>query len=147
MRLERRFADEIIAHAREGRATPEEAEICGVLLGKDGVVSEFMRIKNVAEQPRVRYEMDPQGLFQLMRRLDDAGLELIAIYHSHPHTRAYPSVTDRGNAHDEEGRPLWPGVVYIICSLERPEQPVLNAFRLFPDHAEDVELELVEREK
>jgi proteasome lid subunit RPN8/RPN11 len=143
MQLERRFADEIIAHAREGRATPEEAEVCGVLLGKDGVVSEFMRIKNIAEQPRVRYEMDPQGLFQLMRRLDDTGMELIAIYHSHPHTRAYPSVTDRGNAHDDEGRPLWPDVIYIICSLEQPDAPVLNAFRLFPDHSEDVALELV----
>ncbi|HEY8745738.1 MAG TPA: M67 family metallopeptidase, partial [Chloroflexota bacterium] len=111
MRLERCFVDEIIAHAREGRATPEEAEICGVLLGKDGSVSEFMRIINVAAQPRVRYEMDPRGLFHLMRRLDETGMELIAIYHSHPHTRAYPSETDRSNAHDEEGRPLWPGVI------------------------------------
>jgi proteasome lid subunit RPN8/RPN11 len=81
--------------------------------------------------------MDPRGLFHLMRRLDETGMELIAIYHSHPHTRAYPSETDRGNAHDEEGRPLWPGVIYIICSLEHPDQPVLNAFRLFPDRAED----------
>ncbi|HEY8744875.1 MAG TPA: M67 family metallopeptidase [Chloroflexota bacterium] len=144
MRLERRFADEIIAHAREGRATKEEAEICGVLLGKDGDVSELLRIKNIDEQPRVRYVMDPHGLFQMMRRLDETGMELVAIYHSHPHTRAYPSVTDRANAHDDEGRPWWPGVVYIICSLEHPEQPVLNAFRLFPDRAEDEVLEVEE---
>lgn len=143
MQLKRRFADEIVAHAREGRATPEEAEICGVLLGKDGAVAELIRIKNIAEQPRTRYIMDPQGLFQLMRRLDATGLELVAIYHSHPHSRAYPSVTDRGNAHDEEGRPLWPDVIYIICSLEFLGEPVLNAFRLYPDRAEDVELELV----
>lgn len=142
MRLAQRFADEIIVHAREGRATREEAEICGVLLGKNGEVTELMRIKNIDPQPRIRYYMDPQGLFQVMRRMDEAGLEMVAIYHSHPHTRAYPSETDRRNAHDDEGNPLWPGAVYIICSLEHPDRPVLNAFRLFPDHSEEENLDL-----
>jgi proteasome lid subunit RPN8/RPN11 len=142
MRLARRFADEIVAHAREGRATREEAEICGVLLGKDGEATELLRIKNVDPQPRIRYNMDPHGLFQMMRRMDDGGLELVAIYHSHPHTRAYPSETDRRNAHDDDGNPLWPGAIYIICSLEQPERPVLNAFRLFPDRATDEVLEI-----
>lgn len=141
MRLPRRFRDEIVAHARAGRE--QNAEICGVLLGKDGEVTELIRIANIAETPRVHYLMDPQGLYQVMLRQDDAGLDLVAIYHSHPHTRAYPSPTDRANAHDEEGRAWWPDVTYLICSLEQPEQPDLRAFRLFPDHAEDVDLELV----
>lgn len=141
MRLRRSFADEIIAHARAGRE--QDAEICGVLLGKGEDVSELIRVKNIDPQPRIRYVMDPQGLFGVMRRLDETGLELTAIYHSHPHTRAYPSETDRRNAHDDEGRPWWPGAVYLICSLEQVHQPELRAFRLFPDHAEDVALELV----
>jgi proteasome lid subunit RPN8/RPN11 len=140
MRLARRFADEIVAHAREGRAS--DAEICGVLLGKDGEVTERIPVANVDPQPRIRYNMDPRGLIEVQRHLDEAGLELVAIYHSHPHTQAYPSETDRRNAHDEEGRALWPDVVYLICSLEHQEEPVLRAFRLFPDHAEDEALDL-----
>ena len=140
MRLPRRFADAIVAHAREGRA--ENAEICGVLLGKGEAIEELIRVKNVAPEPRIRYEMDPQGLFGVMRRMDDAGLELVAIYHSHPHTRAYPSETDRRNAHDEEGRAWWPGTTYLICSLEQPESPDLKAFHLYPDHSDDVPLEV-----
>lgn len=140
MRLPRRFAEEIVAHARAGRE--RESEICGVLLGKGGEVTERMPVENIDPQPRIRYLMDPRGLFQMMRRMDDDGLELIAIYHSHPHTRAYPSETDRRNAHDDEGRPWWPDVTYLICSLEHPEAPDLKAFRLFLDHAEDETLDL-----
>jgi proteasome lid subunit RPN8/RPN11 len=140
MRLGRRFAEEIVAHAREGRA--RDVEVCGVLLGQGGEVRELVRVKNVDPDPRIRYAMDPQGLFGVMRRIDDAGLELVAIYHSHPRTRAYPSETDRRMAHDEEGRPWWPGAIYLICSLEDPAHPDLRAFRLFPDHAEDVTLDV-----
>ena len=141
MRVQQSFLDAIIAHAREGRA--QNSEICGVLLGRGGTVIELVRIKNVDPTPRIRYFMDPEGLFKMMRRIEDEQLELIAIYHSHPHTRAYPSETDRRNAHDDEGNPLWPDTVYVICSLEQPEKPVVRAFRLFLDHSEDEPLNVI----
>jgi proteasome lid subunit RPN8/RPN11 len=141
MRLSQQFASDIVEHAREGRA--RDAEICGVLLGTAGEASELIRVPNIAELQRTRYEMDPTALYRVQRRMDDAQLDLVAIYHSHPHTRAYPSETDRRNAHDEEGRPLWPDTTYIICSLEFQDQPVLNAFKLFPDHAEGETLDIV----
>lgn len=142
MRLPQRFLDEIIAHAREGRA--QDAEICGVLLGKDGDPTELVRVRNVDPSPRVRYYMDPQGLFTVMQRIEQGGLDLVAIYHSHPHTRAYPSETDRRNAHDDQGNPLYPGTIYIICSLEHPEQPAVRAFHLFPDRSEEERIDIVD---
>lgn len=144
MRLPRRFLDEIIAHAREGRV--QEAEICGVLLGRDSYPTELMRVHNVDPTPRVRYYMDPQGLFRVMQRMEQEGLDLVAIYHSHPHTQAYPSETDRRNAHDDQGNPLYPGTIYIICSLEHPVQPIVRAFRLFPDRSEEEHIDVVDNE-
>jgi proteasome lid subunit RPN8/RPN11 len=48
---------------------------------------------------------------------------MLAIYHSHPHTVAYPSSTDVGLAYYSDSR-------YIIISLENRDRPQVNAFRI-----------------
>ena len=109
---------EIIAHAREG--WPDE--VCGILSGKAGVVASLVRARNVAEDRRINYTVDPQTL---LRQFDfeDAGEELIAIYHSHPSSPAYPSATDAQLA-------TYPDAVYLICSLQSREAPVVRGYRL-----------------
>ena len=57
---------------------------------------------------------------RLNRELDDADLDLVGVYHSHPFTRAYPSATDLGQA--------WEGLVYVIVSLTDFLAPVVKAF-------------------
>ena len=55
--------------------------------------------------------------------IDEQGWELWAIYHSHTHSEAYPSETDRHQAFYPEAR-------YLILSLENREDPVLRGFRI-----------------
>ena len=110
----------IIAHAREGK--PEE--ICGVVRGKGLVAFEAIRGHNIAAERIENYEVDPQTLL-LQFKFEEQGEEMMGIYHSHPVSVAYPSATDAWNAH-------YPECIYLICSLEHDEAPVIRAFRMTP---------------
>jgi proteasome lid subunit RPN8/RPN11 len=119
--------DAIVAHAR--REAPREC--CGVIAGQPGTPVRLYPTRNVAEGNRF-YEIDPAQLIDLeFRELPEQGTEIIAIYHSHPESQAYPSATDRALA-------FWSDAVYIICSLEHPEEPVLRGFRLRDDGVQEV---------
>ena len=116
--LERRYADEIIAQARE--EAPDEC--CGVLGGRDGRAERLFRAVNAEKSP-YRYNVDPRDLLRIYRECDANGWDFLAIYHSHTHTEAYPSPTDVRLA-------AWPDSRYIIVSLADSENPVLRAFRI-----------------
>ena len=83
---------------------------------------EAVRGRNIAEERIENYEVDPETL---LRQFDfeDAGDEMMGIYHSHPVSEAYPSATDAWNAH-------YPDSIYFICSLEDDEAPIIRAFRM-----------------
>jgi proteasome lid subunit RPN8/RPN11 len=110
--------EEIIAHAQAG--FPEE--VCGIISGRDGVAVELHRGRNVSPLPRTTYELDVETLTKQIA-FDDAGLMLVAIYHSHPAGPATPSLTDIARA-------CYPDSVYIICSLADVAQPSLRGFRI-----------------
>jgi proteasome lid subunit RPN8/RPN11 len=57
-----------------------------------------------------------------MRAAEERGDELVAVWHSHTHTDAYPSDTDVRQAVE----PAW---MYVIVSLKHAE-PVLRAYRI-----------------
>jgi proteasome lid subunit RPN8/RPN11 len=111
--------EEIIAHAR----AEAPRECCGIIAGRGGVPFRLYRTTNVAPGNSL-YEIDPAELIELeFRELPSQDAEIIAIYHSHPASEAYPSATDRELA-------FWPQAVYLICSLAEPERPVVRGFRL-----------------
>ena len=126
--LERKYADEIIAHGRQ--EAPNEC--CGVLAGRDGRVEKLFRAVNAEKSP-YRYNVDPHDLLRIYRECDANGWDFLAIYHSHTHTEAYPSPTDVSLA-------AWPEAVYIIVSLADPENPVLKAFRIQDGRVSEEEL-------
>jgi len=128
--LERQYADEIIAQARE--EAPNEC--CGVLAGRDGRVEKLFRAVNAEKSP-YRYNVDPQDLLRIYRECDANGWDFLAIYHSHTHTEAYPSPTDARLA-------AWPDSIYIIVSLAEPENPVLRAFRIQEERVSEEELRI-----
>ena len=102
--LPRAIADDMVAHCLEGR--PNEA--CGVLGAEGGVLVKVFRMTNAAASP-VRYSLDPKEQFAVYRKLDDEGLELGGVFHSHTRTEAYPSPTDVRLATED--------VPYLIVSL------------------------------
>ncbi|MGC4107015.1 MAG: M67 family metallopeptidase [Thermomicrobiales bacterium] len=119
---------EIVAHARDH--FPREC--CGVIAGADGAISELFRLTNL-EQNVSRYLMDEEEFFATYWAIENRGESLLAIYHSHPVTVAYPSKTDVEFA-------FWPEAVYLICSLEHPDAPVLRGFRIVDGRITEVDL-------
>jgi proteasome lid subunit RPN8/RPN11 len=125
-----RYIEVMLEHAR--REFPNEA--CGLLATEDGVVREVYPIENADASP-VHYRMEPQEQLRAMLDMEDRGWELGGIYHSHTHTRAYPSQTDVGLA-------FYPDATYIIVSLARMDQPEIRAFRIVDERIEEDQLEI-----
>ncbi|HFC09658.1 MAG TPA: M67 family peptidase [Chloroflexi bacterium] len=68
-------------------------EACGLVAGRDGVSVAVYPIPNALHSP-TRYRMDPRAQVQAFFAMEAAGLELLAIYHSHPQGPPLPSATD-----------------------------------------------------
>ncbi len=110
--------DEIIAHAREDFPN----ECCGLLFGTGSTATYFMRMENVEHSP-LNYRVDGKALISAFQEMDDRGLDLIGIYHSHTHSPAMPSRTDIALAG-------YPDAHYLIVSLADQEKPDLRAFTI-----------------
>lgn len=120
--------DEIVAHARED--TPNEC--CGMIGGVDGEARTIYRAANAEASP-LRYSIDASEQFRLMRTIEEAGEELVGIYHSHTKSAAYPSQTDVNLAG-------WPDAVYLIASLADAEAPDVKGFWIRDGEISDAEL-------
>jgi proteasome lid subunit RPN8/RPN11 len=124
-----KLADDIIDHAYEGFPL----EVCGILGGRGGVVSSLFRMTNT-DQSKEHFMMDPAEQFAVIKRMRSEGLEMLAIYHSHPASPARPSAEDIRLA-------LTPNVSYVIVSLEEANSPVLKSFRCFDGRIETEKVE------
>lgn len=131
MRIAQGLIDEIIAHAREDLPN----ECCGMVGGSDGTATRVIRVENSAASP-LRFEMDPQGQYNALKEIEDDDGELLAIYHSHTKSPAYPSQTDVNQAVN------WPDAIYLIVSLQDPDAPDVNAYWLKDLSIADAELVL-----
>ncbi len=117
IRISRALFQRMIDHAKQVWPT----ECCGLLAGKDGVVTRIYPLEN-REGSRVSYQADPEQQFRAFQEIEDLGLDLLAIYHSHPDTESYPSKVDREKAFYSE-------VLHIIISLKDGADQV-RAFRI-----------------
>lgn len=126
--LDAGIATAIIEHARAGY--PDE--VCGIVGGRGGRGWLLYLGRNVAPHPRISYELDVDTLSRQIE-LEAAGLELAAIYHSHPHGPEMPSATDIGRA-------FYPDAVYIICNLADRDKAILRGYRIRDGRAWEVAL-------
>jgi proteasome lid subunit RPN8/RPN11 len=131
MKISQELIDEMVAHAREDLPN----ECCGMVGGRDGEATRVVRVENAAASP-LRYEMDPQGQYDALKSIEDAGEELVAIYHSHTRSAAYPSQTDVNEA------VMWPEQAYLIVSLQDEEAPDVKAYSLKDLQIADVDLDV-----
>jgi len=129
MRIAQGLIDEMVAHAREDLPN----ECCGLIGGRDGEATVVHRVENAAASP-LRYEMDPKAQYDAYTAIEEEGLELLAIYHSHTKSAAYPSQTDVNQA------VAWPDQVYLIVSLAEAEAPDVKGYLLKDLKIADVEL-------
>lgn len=87
-----------------------EFEICGLIGARDGQPLHVYPIKNIAPDPKTRFQMDPEQQIAAMQTLRERGETLFAIYHSHPTAPASPSEEDLQQA-------AYPEALYLIISL------------------------------
>lgn len=113
---------------------PEEA--CGLLAGgSDGTVSRVYLMEN-SEHSSASYMLESSEQFKVFEEIEREGMELVAVFHSHPFSDAYPSSIDRELA-------FYPGSIYLIISLT-VENPVSRAFRITDKKVHEVKIILDE---
>ena len=131
LRIDRVTWDALVTHAE----SDFPFEVCGLLgIEADGRIRHFP-IRN-AERSMTYYVMDAKQMLRAMREIEDDELELV-IYHSHTHTRAYPSATDIRLA-------AYPEATYAIVTLQDRDAPDVRAFRILDGEVTEREVELVE---
>ena len=91
-----------------------------VIAARDGSPVRVIPMKNADASP-VTYRLDGTEQLRVFDAIEDEGLELWAIYHSHTHSEAYPSETDIRLA-------FYPDARYLLLSLADRAAPVLRSF-------------------
>jgi [CysO sulfur-carrier protein]-S-L-cysteine hydrolase len=114
--LDRATYDALVEHGR----SDFPFEVCGLLAGRDGRVEAHYRVANEARSMTF-YTMEPKAMLHAFNDMDERALDLLAIYHTHTHTEAFPSPTDVELA-------FYPDAVYLLVSLQDAESPVVRAF-------------------
>jgi proteasome lid subunit RPN8/RPN11 len=131
LKIPQHIYDDMIAHAQEGFPL----EVCGILGGRGDTVAVNYRMTNT-DQSNEHFMMDPREQFAVVKDVRAKGLEMTAVYHSHPETPARPSAEDIRLA-------LTPGISHVIVSLAVAGQPVARSFRITDGAVEAEEILLV----
>jgi proteasome lid subunit RPN8/RPN11 len=129
MRISRELLDDVIAHARADAPN----ECCGMIASRDGVAVAVHRARNAAAS-RFRYEIDGMEQYKIQSAIEDAGLDLGAIYHSHTRSAPLPSETDINLA-------FYPDAVYLIVGLAG-EEPDVRAWTIRDGQVSEAALEI-----
>ncbi len=87
--LPRKLRHQMLRHVMS--VLPEEA--CGFVAGKGRDAFAVLPVTNSLHSP-VRFMMDPLEQLNAMQWIEQNGLDVMAIYHSHPSGPAAPSATD-----------------------------------------------------
>jgi len=132
MYIDIKYWDAMLIHVKNN--APLEA--CGLLAGKNNSVEKVFLITNQAQSP-VRFRMDPTEQLNALESIDSNGLELLAIFHSHPTGPETVSATDIEEA-------AYP-VVNIIWSTNNGSWQA-RGFRIEDGRATEVELQIVKGE-
>src|SRR5580704_6242695 len=131
VRIERDIFDQLLA---EACANPN-IECCGLLAGREAVISAILPAKNALQSPKA-YEIAPQELFELFRRIRSAGLEHLGIYHSHPSGENTPSPLDIERA-------FYPESAYLIISMRPAASHPIRAFRIVAGQTRELSLQII----
>jgi proteasome lid subunit RPN8/RPN11 len=121
---------EIVEHGL--REFPNES--CGLVAAQDGVPAKVFTMTNADASP-VTYRLDGLEQLHVFDQMDEEGLELWAIYHSHTHSDAYPSDTDIRLA-------FYPDSRYILLSLADRAEPVVRSFFIVEGEVTEEELSI-----
>jgi proteasome lid subunit RPN8/RPN11 len=119
-------------------------EACGILAGNNERVEKLYKMTNV-DNSNNHFMMEPKEQFATVKEIRSTGLEMLAIYHSHPETPARPSVEDIKLA-------LTPNVIYVIVSLQSVRTPkentngsAIKGFHISGNNVTEVPIRILEK--
>jgi [CysO sulfur-carrier protein]-S-L-cysteine hydrolase len=113
-------------------------ECCGVIAADAGGRPVKVFPATNIDASAVTYRIDAKDQLRIEREIDDEGWDTWAYYHSHTHSEAYPSKTDR----DQSKRVVlfYPEVRFLILSVEQRDDPVLRSFLIRDGEVTEEEL-------
>lgn len=111
---------------------PDEA--CGLVGGVAGRAQTVIEVENADHSP-LRYRMDPAGQVNGLLAIEGQGLELVAIYHSHPRGPGDLSSTDLAEyAYPEAACLIWsPGPDWMCRGYDLSDGKVRPVSLVRPD--------------
>jgi [CysO sulfur-carrier protein]-S-L-cysteine hydrolase len=130
-RVARRVLQKLLAGARRDPAH----ECCGLLAGRDGEITTIFAAQNSLSSSKA-YEIAPQELFAIFRKIRAENLELLGIYHSHPQTENIPSAKDIAFAY-------YPDAIYFIISPKQDVPKPIRAFRIRDGNFTELLIEVI----
>ena len=131
LKISRQVVNDMLSQAQKSPNT----EICGLIAGVENYGQSIYPIRNTANTPETRYQLDPSEQIDALRDIRNKQQSLVAIYHSHPSSGAQPSPTDINEAN-------YPEAIYLIISLNTIGVLELSAFRISHNSYAAVELVL-----
>jgi proteasome lid subunit RPN8/RPN11 len=81
-------------HADNEKPNESCAVLFGMTSGKKNTVKEVFLTKNIDESP-VNFTISNEQLIQAYSMAEEKKMEVIGIFHSHPNSETYPSITDK----------------------------------------------------
>jgi proteasome lid subunit RPN8/RPN11 len=92
--LDNRHKQTLVEHAK--KYAPNES--CALLFGKESsgeyIVKEVFLTKNTENSP-INFTISNEELLRGYKDAEQKNLEVVGIFHSHPHSEAVPSATDK----------------------------------------------------
>lgn len=117
----------VLAHLEQ--VFPEEG--CGFLAGTGEHVSHWVAVENVLHSQTV-FEMHPEAQLRAMLAVEEAGLRMLAVFHSHPFGPPRPSPTDIAQAY----YPEWAQVIVAL----RPFPSQVRCFTIVNEQSREIPL-------
>ncbi|MCQ9205039.1 MAG: M67 family metallopeptidase [Omnitrophica bacterium] len=130
MKIKKEVIDKIIEHSKKD--APIEA--CGYLASYEGIIIRHYPLLNI-DRSREHFSFDPKEQFGVLKDIRVEGLEITAVYHSHPVSPARLSQEDIRLAYDSS-------ISYVIVSLAGQKSEV-KSFRIKDLKVEAENIEVV----
>jgi proteasome lid subunit RPN8/RPN11 len=125
----------IIHQLLEQAQSSTETEVCGLLGGLKGKAHSCYPIRNSHSTPHSKFTLEPSEQITAFKSLREKKEQLFAIYHSHPNSEAYPSVTDVAQSE-------YPETLYLIISLKTKGVLEMRGFYLVDQQIKEVSIQI-----
>ncbi len=115
-------------------------ECCGFLGANDRQVKVMIPAYNV-DQSTMTFAIGPKATEYAYRRIEDAGMEVVAIFHSHTESSPVPSIADVVQANQSIAS-IDPDFRWIIMGLRDPDKPLIHAYHIGKNDYTETELKI-----